>query len=66
LGSRQVVRHRILIPAFVGSIPTSPASLEAGRQLSREQQSRLKFFPAGVFGVWSMRCWVSDRCTRNN
>ena len=25
LGSRQVVRHRILIPAFVGSIPTSPA-----------------------------------------
>ena len=27
LGSRQVVRHRILIPAFVGSIPTSPAIL---------------------------------------
>src|SRR5450631_1015021 len=26
LGSRQVVRHRILIPAFVGSIPTSPAN----------------------------------------
>ena len=25
LGSRQVVRHRILIPTFVGSIPTSPA-----------------------------------------
>src|SRR5262245_53041615 len=30
LGSRQVVRHRILIPAFVGSIPTSPAMLETG------------------------------------
>ena len=29
LGSRQVVRHRILIPAFVGSIPTSPASFQA-------------------------------------
>jgi hypothetical protein len=28
LGSRQVVRHRILIPAFVGSIPTSPASFQ--------------------------------------
>ena len=25
MGSRQVVRHWILIPAFVGSIPTSPA-----------------------------------------
>ncbi len=23
-----MVRHRILIPAFVGSIPTSPASLK--------------------------------------
>jgi hypothetical protein len=31
LGSRQVVRHRILIPAFVGSIPTSPAT-SSGRQ----------------------------------
>jgi hypothetical protein len=28
LGSRQVVRHRILIPAFVGSIPTSPAKFK--------------------------------------
>jgi hypothetical protein len=29
MGSRQVVRHWILIPAFVGSIPTSPASFQA-------------------------------------
>lgn len=29
LGRSQVVRHRILIPAFVGSIPTSPASINS-------------------------------------
>ena len=26
LGRRQAVRHRILIPAFEGSIPSAPAS----------------------------------------
>ena len=49
LGSRQVVRHRILIPAFVGSIPTSPATHLVGRSASRE--SRPSVFAAGCHGL---------------
>ncbi len=30
MGSRQVVRHRVLVPAFAGSIPASPAKNQGG------------------------------------
>jgi hypothetical protein len=37
LGRRQAVRHRILIPAFGGSIPPAPASLQAADEVIRQR-----------------------------
>ena len=69
LGSRQVVRHRILIPAFVGSIPTSPAIHTTGSVLARGRC----LFRFGVLGSaqirgqsrpWPLNACASSPATR--
>jgi hypothetical protein len=57
LGSRQVVRHRILIPAFVGSIPTSPAILflkQCIRLRCLTRKRACSFFQAIISGKHNM------------
>ena len=56
LGSRQVVRHRILIPAFVGSIPTSPAI-----QIDR-QCPQAGMLPVSFLVTRTMRNLRDNRC----
>ena len=65
MGYRQVVRHGILIPAFVGSNPTSPApyqhlQIAIKADTDSGKSSAYKFVPPKCY-LYGDKAWCGDR-----
>ena len=64
VGVRQVVRHRVLVPAFVGSIPTPPAKPSRGRRPPGRRPSLFAGRGSGAAAprTYRLRCSCRNTC----